>query len=75
MKLFLLLILAVGGKHKKETQIYFCSAVLQFRDGFLEFFFIHLGSKGEHTLNMAKVGLLRIVLKHDNGGLNIRQNL
>ena len=38
-------------------------------------FFIHGGSKGEHALNMAKVGLLRIVLKHDDGGLSIRQNL
>ena len=75
MELFLLLILAVGGKHQKETHLYVCSAVLQFRDGFFEFFFIHGGSKGEHALNMAKVGLLRIVLKHDNGGLNIRQNL
>ena len=37
-------------------------------------FFIHGGSKGEHALNMAKVGLLRIVLKHDDGGLSIGQN-
>ena len=55
--------------------MYVCSAVLHIRDGFSEFFFIHGGSKGEHGLNMGKVGLLRIVLKHDNGGLNIRQKL
>ena len=50
--------------------LYYTSEML-----FRVFFFIHGGSKGEHALNMAKVGLLRIVLKHDNGELNIRQNL
>ena len=39
------------------------------------FLFTEDPCKGEHALNMAKVGLLRIVLKHDNGELNIRQNL
>ena len=50
------------------AQLY-CTSEMLFR----VFFFIHGGSKGEHALNMAKVGLLRIVLKHDNGGLNVRQ--
>ena len=52
------------------AQLYYTSEM-----AFSSFFFIHGGSKGEHALNMAKVGLLRIVLKHGNGGLNIRQNL
>ena len=73
MKLFLLLILAVGGKH-----ISLLSCTAHERRLFRVFFLIHGGSKtskGEHALNMAKVGLLCIVLKHDNGGLNVRQNL
>ena len=61
----------------RQTYIFaqlYCTSEMAFSS----FFLIHGGSKtskGEHALNMAKVGLLRIVLKHDNGGLNVRQNL